>query len=192
MRRRKRRKRISVIWFLLVDIITNLSNMLTRVSVSVCATPFLTTRRYSSRFKHTRLTCRYIAVSWHRYTCLNNHKLFVQTCPWNNRTTPLSPPSPPPRPAPPSPPPHTHRLYHFHQSQQDQLERGIATGHCDIFCVRSKTLNIKMSQLEIFREDERRVMSLTPSSRFAGKMMTRRRQGSYACSVIGYRLSKRA
>ena len=42
-----------------------------------------------------------------------------------------------------------------------------------------------MSQLEIFREDEQRVMSLTLSRLYAGKMATRRRQGGDACSAIG-------
>ena len=49
----------------------------------------------------------------------------------------------------------------------------------------AKTLNNKMSQLEIFREGEQRVMSLTLSRLFVSKMTTRRRQGGDACSAIG-------
>ena len=48
-----------------------------------------------------------------------------------------------------------------------------------------KTLNTKRSQLEIFREDEQRVMSLMLSRLFAGKMTTRRRRDGDACSAIG-------
>ena len=49
----------------------------------------------------------------------------------------------------------------------------------------AKTLSNKMSQLQIFREDKQRVMSLTLSRLFAGKTTTRRRQGGDACSAIG-------
>ena len=43
----------------------------------------------------------------------------------------------------------------------------------------------KMDQLEIFREDERRVTSLTLSRSFASKVATRRKQADDPCIDIG-------
>ena len=51
--------------------------------------------------------------------------------------------------------------------------------------LQTKTIFSKMYQLEILREDEERVTSLTFGRLFTGKMVTRRKQGGDACSDLG-------